>query len=494
MKNKSLQIRLIVMNFLEFAVWGAYLTCMSRYLASHGMGANIGWFYSIQGVVSLFMPALMGIVADRWMQAQKALSLCHLLAGLFMGAAGIYALTAPSVQFAPLFTLYTVSVAFFMPTIALTNSVAFNALVKAGMDTVKDFPPIRVFGTIGFIGAMWAVDLLHFQDTPWQFVISGGLSLILAAYSLTLPACEIKKVDGNVDLIDALGLKAFALFKQKKMALFFIFSMLLGMCLQVTNSYANPFLGSFEAMQEYSSTFAVQHSNMLISISQICEALCILAIPFFLKRFGIKNVMSVGASLQNMAGNNLSAGVFVGLNNVENLILNAGYIYNNTDTDFIAKSAKNTISLSAGYKFQESGIFLAADVMSAISNEYLEDGETKKYENDGKKLIPFLAKGCVSYKAKDNLTAGVKAKVAMMIGDDDSRKTELYPNIVYTLADKMGTVTTGVRLNLDKDGLYKIAIPLSWRHKEIITRYENEKTYYCCICGCSWPFCNQCRN
>ena len=293
MKNKSLQIRLIVMNFLEFAVWGAYLTCMSRYLASHGMGANIGWFYSIQGVVSLFMPALMGIVADRWMQAQKALSLCHLLAGLFMGAAGIYALTAPSVQFAPLFTLYTVSVAFFMPTIALTNSVAFNALVKAGMDTVKDFPPIRVFGTIGFIGAMWAVDLLHFQDTPWQFVISGGLSLILAVYSLTLPACEIKKVDGNVDLIDALGLKAFALFKQKKMALFFIFSMLLGMCLQVTNSYANPFLGSFEAMQEYSSTFAVQHSNMLISISQICEALCILAIPFFLKRFGIKNVMLI---------------------------------------------------------------------------------------------------------------------------------------------------------------------------------------------------------
>ena len=179
--------------------------------------------------------------------------------------------------------------------------------------------------------------------------------------------------------------------------------------------------------------------------------------------FGIKNVMSVGASLQNMAGNNLSAGVFVGLNNVENLILNAGYIYNNTDTDFIAKSAKNTISLSAGYKFQESGIFLAADVMSAISNEYLEDGDTKEYENDGKKLIPFLAKGCVSYKVKDNLTAGVKAKVAMMIGDDDSRKTELYPNIVYTLADKMGTVTTGVRLNLDKDGLYKIAIPLSWK-------------------------------
>ena len=289
--NKGLQFRLIVMNFLEFAVWGAYLTSMGRYLGNVGFGGNIGWFYSIQGVVSLFMPALMGIVADRWMQAQKVQSLCHAIAGLFMCAAGVYAYTAADVQFAPLFTLYTISVAFFMPTIALTNSVAFNALIKADMDTVKDFPPIRVFGTVGFILTMWIVDLVGAMDTPAQFVISGALSLVLAAYSLTLPACEIKKIEGKVNLVDALGLKAFTLFKQKKMALFFIFSMLLGMCLQVTNGYANPFLGSFEYFSNWSNTFGVQHSGILISISQICEALCILAIPFFLKRFGIKNVM-----------------------------------------------------------------------------------------------------------------------------------------------------------------------------------------------------------
>ena len=291
MKNRSLQIRLIVMNFLEFAVWGAYLTSMGTYLFKQGMGQHIGWFYSIQGVVSLFMPALMGIVADRWIQAQKTLSLCHALAGLFMCAAGLYAYTAADVEFGTLFTLYTFSVAFFMPTIALTNSVAFNALVKANMDTVKDFPPIRVFGTVGFIATMWCIDLLGFQSTPWQFVVSGGLSLILAAYSLTLPACEIKAAEGNVDLVEALGLKAFKLFKQKKMALFFIFSMMLGMCLQVTNSYANPFITSFGAIEEFANTFGVQHANILISISQICEALCILAIPFFLKKFGIKNVM-----------------------------------------------------------------------------------------------------------------------------------------------------------------------------------------------------------
>ena len=288
---KQIKFRLIVMNFLEFAVWGSYLTSMGTYLATHGMANNIGWFYSIQGVVSLFMPALMGIVADRWIPAQKCLSLCHALAGLFMCAAGFYAYTAADIQFATLFTLYTLSVAFFMPTIALTNSVAFNALIKADMDTVKDFPPIRVFGTVGFIVTMWCIDLLGFQATPWQFVVSGGLSIVLAVYSLTLPPCEIKPAEGDVNLVEAMGLKAFTLFKQKKMALFFIFSMLLGMCLQVTNSYANPFITSFGAIDEFASTFGVQHANILISISQICEALCILAIPFFLKKFGIKNVM-----------------------------------------------------------------------------------------------------------------------------------------------------------------------------------------------------------
>ena len=289
---KNMKFRLIVMNFLEFAVWGAYLTSMGRYLGGAGFGPSIGWFYSIQGVVSLFMPALMGIVADRYIPAQKVLSLCHGLAGLFMCGAGLYALMAgDAVSLAPLFTMYTLSVAFFMPTIALTNSVAFNALIKAGLDTVKDFPPIRVFGTVGFIATMWVVDLIGAMSTPWQFVISGALSLVLCGYALTLPACEINKGGKSASVIDALGLKAFALFKQKKMALFFIFSMLLGMCLQVTNGYANPFLESFRAFEEWADAFGVKHSGILISISQISEAVCILFIPFFLKKLGIKNVM-----------------------------------------------------------------------------------------------------------------------------------------------------------------------------------------------------------
>ncbi len=289
---KNIKFRLIVMNFLEFAVWGAYLTSMGRYLAHHGLAGNIGIFYSIQGIVSLFMPALMGIVADRWIPANKLLSICQALAGAFMIGACAYAYPAGNdVAFVPLFTLYTLSVAFYMPTIALTNSVAYSLLTKAGLDIIKDFPPIRVFGTIGFICTMWVVDLSGFQDTALQFAISGALSVVLAIYALTLPANEINKNVEAKSWVDAFGLRAFSLFKQKKMAIFFVFSMLLGICLQITNGFANPFLGSFSGIEEFADKFAVKHSNMLISLSQICETLCILVIPFFLKRFGIKNVI-----------------------------------------------------------------------------------------------------------------------------------------------------------------------------------------------------------
>lgn len=289
----NLKVRLTIMNFLEFAVWGAYLTSMGSYLVNVGMAEHIGWFYSVQGIVSLFMPALVGIVADRWMQGQKVLSLCHFLAGCFMSAAAYYGYTAQQVEFSTLFTLYTLSVAFFMPTIALTNSVAYSALDSAGLDTVKAFPPIRVFGTVGFICSMWVVDLGGMQQTAGQFAFSGILSFVLAVYSLTLPACPTSKGEEGKSLIDALGLRAFALFRQPKMAMFFIFSMCLGMCLQVTNGFANPFISAFKDVPEYAGAFGVEHANILISLSQMSETLCILLIPFFLSKFGIKKVMLI---------------------------------------------------------------------------------------------------------------------------------------------------------------------------------------------------------
>lgn len=292
----NIKIRLIIMNFLQFAVWGAYLTSMGTYLTKIGLGSHIGIFYAMQGIVSLFMPAILGIIADRWIPAQRLLGLSHLLAALFMVGAGYYGMTAgDTVSFPILFAFYSMSVAFYMPTLALSNSVAYTALDKARLDTIKAFPPIRTFGTIGFICSMWLVDLLKFQDNYMQFFTCAAWGVILAIYANTLPQCPVSRGGGGQQksLVEALGLKAFLLFRQRKMAIFFIFSMLLGVSLQITNGFANPFITSFGSIPEYAGTFGVQHANLLISLSQISETCCILLIPFFLGRFGIKKVMLI---------------------------------------------------------------------------------------------------------------------------------------------------------------------------------------------------------
>lgn len=286
-----LKFRLIAMSFLQYAVWGAYLTCMGKYLGSSGLGDKIGLFYAMQGIVSLFMPALMGIVADRWLPAQKTLSLCHFISGGAMIMACLHGINNSFPDFGVLFPLYSLAVAFYMPTIALSNSVAYSALEKEGLDTVKNFPPIRIFGTIGFICAMWAIDLLRLSDTPYQFLLSGATGVILASYSLTLPDCPISRSNYKKSLSEALGLQSFKLFRQRKMAVFFIFSLFLGAALQITNGFATPFISSFRANPEFSDTFGVKYSVIIYSISQISETACILLIPFFLKRFGIKKVM-----------------------------------------------------------------------------------------------------------------------------------------------------------------------------------------------------------
>ena len=212
-----------------------------------------------------------------------------------MAGAGYYGLTAGNdVSLTVLFAFYSMSVAFYMPTLALSNSVAYTALDKAGLDTIKSFPPIRTFGTIGFICSMWLVDLLGFQDNYMQFFTCAAWGVVLAAYANTLPDCPVNREAGEKkSLVEALGLRAFLLFKNKRMAIFFVFSMLLGVSLQITNGFANPFITSFNALPEYADTFGVQHANLLISISQISETCCILLIPFFLSRFGIKKVMLI---------------------------------------------------------------------------------------------------------------------------------------------------------------------------------------------------------
>lgn len=290
--QQILKVKLAVMNFLEFAVWGSYLISLGNYLSRIGLSEQIGWFYMVQGLVSLFMPGVVGIIADRWIHAQRMLSLCQLLAAMFMCGAGLYCASAGGdVAFGPLFALYTCSVAFYMPTIGLANSVAYTALTKAGLDTVKHFPPIRVFGTVGFICAMLFVNFTGFQSTFSQLFTSGVFGVILALYALTMPDCPTSRDKKTKSLAEALGLNAFALLKEKKMAIFFIFSMLLGVSLQITNSYGNVFITCFENVSEYADNYFSKNANLLISLSQMSETLCILLIPFCLKRFGIKGVM-----------------------------------------------------------------------------------------------------------------------------------------------------------------------------------------------------------
>lgn len=313
----NLKIRLSVLTFLEFGVWGAYLTCMGNYLGVAGLGSEISWFYAIQGIVSIFMPTLIGIVADKWIQPQRLLGLCHLVAGIFMlllWSMGMNAGFGNQVTDKSLFiALYTLSVAFYMPTLALANTTAFTVLKNNGGDTVTDFPPIRSCGTVGFIIVMWFVNCAtwdngsfsltlaqnahKFQYTYNQFLVSGLLSIIMFLYVFTLPQCKIvrKASPEKKSLVQLLGLDAFKLFKERRMAYFFIFSALLGMSLQVTNSFAGPFISSFQGSSDatIASSFAASNATLLTSISQVSEAFCILLIPFFLKRYGIKSVMLI---------------------------------------------------------------------------------------------------------------------------------------------------------------------------------------------------------
>lgn len=313
----NLKVRLAVMNFLEFGVWGAYLTCMGNYLGVAGLGAQISWFYAIQGIVSIFMPTLIGIVADKWIQPQRLLGICHLIAGVFMCSLWYMGMTAGfgnEVSDKPLFiALYTLSVAFYMPTVALSNTTAFTVLKSHGGDTVSDFPPIRSCGTIGFIVVMWFVNCAvwdggsfgftlaqnahKFQYTYNQFLVSGLLSVVMFLYVFTLPECKLvtRDLSEKRSIAQQMGLDAFKLFKDKRMALFFIFSAMLGMSLQVTNSFAGPFISSFQGSSDpvVASSFAASNATLLTSISQVSEAFCILLIPYFLKRYGIKGVMLI---------------------------------------------------------------------------------------------------------------------------------------------------------------------------------------------------------
>ena len=287
----NLKLRLIVMNFLQFFIWGAWLITIGEYWFQnrHWSGTGFGAIFSTMGIASLFMPSLMGIVADKWINAEK-------LYGLLQIGGAIVLFTIPMIGSpTTLFWVMLLNMIFYMPTIALAITVAYNALKSDGQDVVRDYPPIRVWGTIGFIAATWTTSLLHLETSSGQFYVASGASLLLGLYAFTLPKCppRLGKSESGQSLFDALGLTSFKLFRDPNMAVFLFFAMLLGAALQLTNAYGGTFLKDFENMPMFKDAFAVRHSAIIISISQVSETLFILAIPFVLKNFGIKKVMVI---------------------------------------------------------------------------------------------------------------------------------------------------------------------------------------------------------
>lgn len=284
-KHTVLKFQLTLTSFLQFFAWGAWLLSTGAYLAVDlkFSGIQIGAVYGTMGFASLFMPAIIGIIADKWISANKLLGICHLtLAGLMLV---LYNLKDFS-SFYPVVFLISM---FYMPTIALGNSISYALLEKSKLDIVKVFPPIRVWGTVGFIIAAWFVDFFDWGISPKQYYVSGAASLFLGVFAFLLPSVRPEKSQNKKSLSQSLGLDAFILFRNKKIVIFFIFSMLLGCVLQISNMWGDGFLRDFAA--NYSDSFAVKHSLMFLSFSMISEALFILSIPFFLKRFGIKRVM-----------------------------------------------------------------------------------------------------------------------------------------------------------------------------------------------------------
>lgn len=337
--------RLVLMNFLEFFVWGSWLISLGSYMGiTLGFsGLQIGGIYTTMGIASLFMPGLLGIVADRWINAERVLGACHLIGACLL----LYASTVQDY-----FWFYTIMLLYsctYMPTIALNSAVSYNLLEKKGFDIVTAFPPIRVWGTIGFVAAMWLTDICGWTQSANQLYIGAGAALFLGMYAFSLPPSPPLQRGEKKSLTSALGLDAFKLFKNRRMATFFIFAMLLGAALQITNAFGGPFLNDFAGT--YPDSFGVKHPNLLLSISQISETVFILLIPFFLKRYGIKTVM-----LFSMLAWTLRFGLF-GLGNPDDklyLLIFSMIIYglafdffNISGSMFVEKEADPSIRSSA---------------------------------------------------------------------------------------------------------------------------------------------------
>lgn len=350
----SVKLRLTVLSFLQFFVWGAWLITIGVYwFGTKGWsGEDFGKVFATLGIASIFMPALTGIMADRWINAEKLYGILHILFGITF-------FFLPMVTTADnFFWVMLLAMLFYMPTISLSNSIAYYILKNNHFDVVKVFPPIRVWGTVGFIAAMWITNLTGNKGSVNQFYIAAVVAIVLGIYAFTLPKCPPQNlIPEDATLSEKLGFNAFSLFKDYKMALFFFFSMFLGAALQLTNMYGDIYLSDFGKIPEYADSFVVQRSTIIMSISQVSETLFILAIPFFLSRFGIKNVMLLSMFAWVLRFGLFAYGVPVGFG--LGLIILSCIVYGMA-FDFFNISGSLFVETTTDYKIRSSaqGLFM----------------------------------------------------------------------------------------------------------------------------------------
>lgn len=411
----SIKFRLTIMNFLQFFVWGSWLISIGNYLGGtlHFSGTQIGAVFSTLGIASLFMPAIMGIIADKWVNAERVLGFCHIIgAGMLIWASTI---TDPNM----FFWVMLLNSMFYMPTIAMNNTVSYIILEQKEFDIVKDFPPIRVWGTVGFIAAMWIVDICNWDATKMQLIFSAVSATVLGLYAFTMPPCPPVKSNKAKTLLSSMGLDAFVLFKQRKMFIFFLFAMFLGAALQITNAFGSSFLESFKPA--FPDSFVVKHKLFTLSVSQISESLFILAIPFFLKKFGIKKVM-----LMSMFAWVLRFGLF-GIGNpgtglffliISMVIYGMAFdFFNISGSLFVEKEAPSTIRASAQglFMFMTNGVgamiggYCSGLVVDYFTKNGVTDWQSTWFTFAGYALVlglvfPFVFK----YKHDPTMMAEVK--------------------------------------------------------------------------------------
>jgi NHS family xanthosine MFS transporter len=370
----GIKFRLTIVQFFEFFIWGSWLISFGNYMYSMGMGDKIGTLFATAGVASFIMPTIAGIIADRWLNSEKLFGILHI-----SGACFLYLASRES-EFNQLYLLMFLNAMVFMPTIGLSYSVCYGIMAKNRMDTLKEFPPIRVWGTVGFIVAMWIVNIAGWGTSPNQLLLASASALFLGIYAFTLPASPPEKARKGSSTISVLGLDALALLKEKQMAIFFLFAILLGVCLQITNSYGSMFLGSFEKV--YPDSFAVKYNNIFLSLSQISEALFILVIPFFLRKFGIKTVilMSLGAWVLRFGFFGIGNPVGLGM-----LWLTLSMIIYGMAFDFFNISASLFIEKETPTKFRASAqgmLMMVTNGLGAIIGNYGAEKLINHYTQD----------------------------------------------------------------------------------------------------------------